>query len=70
MEKRYITIKEIWQDKLTRYAILSLIVPIMLTIVAPFFPQFRLLWIAVFVLFVVVFIILTWITTAREQKGA
>jgi len=69
MEKRYITIKEIWQDKPARYAMLSIVVLVVLAIVAPFFPHLGLLWIAAFVLFAMVYVVSMWITTAHERKG-
>ena len=68
MEKKTITIALIWQNKPERYAYLSIVVLICLCIIAPFFPHLWLLWIALFLIVASVFIVLTWIITAREQE--
>jgi len=70
MEKKPITLNEIWQNKLECYAYLSLVVIMILVVVAPFFPHLWPLWIAVALIAGMICVILMWITTARERKGA
>lgn len=70
MEKKTITINEIWQNKPARYAVLSIVVLIILAVIAPFFPHLWLLWVALFLIAAMVYFVSTWIITAREQEGA
>ena len=70
MKKKTITLHEIWQDKPTRYAVLSIVVLIILVIVAPFFPHLWPLWVAITLIAAIVYFVSTWIITAREQKEA
>ena len=69
MEKKTITINEIWQNKPARYAVLSLVVLIILAIVAPFFSHLWLLWVAITLIAAMVYFVSTWIITKHEQKG-
>jgi len=69
MKKKTITLNEIWQNKPERYAYLSLVVIMILVVIAPFFPHLWPLWIAVALIAGMIFVILTWIITVREQKG-
>ena len=70
MEKKTITINEIWQDKPARYAVLSIAVLILLALVAPFFPHLWPLWVAITLIAAMVYFVSTWIITKHEQERA
>ena len=69
MEKKPITLHEIWQDKPTCYAVLSIVARMVLAVVAPFFPHLWPLWVAITLIAAIVYFVSTWMATTREQEG-